>query len=233
MTYRTPLKYKHRLKNHHLMEPEDVIDPKFIPPVVHDATLAGEGNAALPLGVVVSPAGGNHLQVLPDGLYATGQALSAILTQSIDDGDAGHAPSGNAVFDALVAVYAAVWAHQVKQYDGLALSDLATALVAVDGVGWWLVPCDCTLNEVITAVTVAQSSSGSVTVDAKLGATSLFATLPSIQASEDTSLTGTPAVIETAGSINVLSKGDIVKFNLTAAGTGAKGLQARIVYTPS
>lgn len=124
-------------------------------------------------------------------------------------------------------VVAGPGAAQAKQFDGLALSDLATALTTSTNAGAWFVPCNCTLNDVTTALTAAQSSSGAVTVDAKRSGTSIFSTLPSIAAS--TSTNGTAAVLSTTS----FSKGDLVIFSITAAGTGAKGLQTRITFTPT
>ena len=117
----------------------------------------------------------------------------------------------------------------LKQFDGMALSDLATVLTTTTNAGAWIVPCNCTLNEVFTGLVAAQSSSGAVTVDAKRSGTSIFSTLPSIDASESTNLTGTAAVLSTTS----FSKGDIVIFSITAAGTGAKGLQVQYAYTPT
>lgn len=107
----------------------------------------------------------------------------------------------------------------------IALSDMATAITTGTGKAGWVVPFDCKIAEVFSAVVGAQSSSGSVTVDAKIGATSIFSTLPTIDASESTSLTGTGAVVSTTA----LTKGQIVTFDITAAGTGAKGLIVSIM----
>ncbi len=111
------------------------------------------------------------------------------------------------------------FAHQI------ALSDMTTALTTGTGKAGWIVPYDCTLVEVFTGLVGAQSTSGSVTVDAKIGATSIFSTNPTIDANEDTSLTGTAAALTTTA----LTKGQIVKFDITAAGTGSKGLIVTLV----
>ena len=110
----------------------------------------------------------------------------------------------------------------------IALSDMTTSITSGTAKAGWVVPITGTITEVFTALVGAQSSSGNVTVDAKIGATSIFSTLPSIDANEDTSLTGTAAVLSTAS----VTKGQIVKFDITAAGTGAKGLIVTIVMAP-
>lgn len=112
-----------------------------------------------------------------------------------------------------------VWLLVTEAFQ-IALSDMATAITTGTGKAGWVVPFDCKASEVFSALVGAQSSSGSVTVDAKIGATSIFSTLPTIDASESTSLTGTAAVL----SATTLTKGQIVTFDITAAGTGAKGL---------
>jgi hypothetical protein len=51
--------------------------------------------------------------------------------------------------------------------------------------------------------------------------TTIFTTPPSIEANEDTSLTGTPAVLNVTGML----KADKMIIDIDAAGTGAKGLK--------
>ena len=108
----------------------------------------------------------------------------------------------------------------------IALSDMTTALTTGDGKAGWVVPYDCTILEVFTALTAAQSSSGAVTIDARLGNTGSFATIfsaaPSIAASKDTNLEtgGTAATLSTTAA----TKGQLILFDIDAAGTGAKGL---------
>lgn len=78
------------------------------------------------------------------------------------------------------------------------------------------------------ALGAAQSSSGVVRVDLNKGGSTVLSTRPAIDASESTSLTGTAAVISSAS----FTKGDIFTFDIDDAGTGAKGLQAVLEYTP-
>lgn len=107
----------------------------------------------------------------------------------------------------------------------ITLSDMTTSLTTGTSKGAWIVPFTGTVSEVFTAVVGSQSTSGNVTVDAKIGGTSIFSTLPSIDPNEDASLTGVAAVVSTTS----LTKGQIIKFDVTSAGTGAKGLVITIV----
>lgn len=106
----------------------------------------------------------------------------------------------------------------------VAMSDMTTALTTGDAKAGWVVPYDCTILEVFTALTAAQSSSGPVTIDARLAGTTIFSAAPSIEANEDTSLTGTAGTLSTTAA----TKGQIMLFDIDAAGTGAKGLIATV-----
>lgn len=109
------------------------------------------------------------------------------------------------------------------------LSDMVTDLTTGDGKAAWVVPYDCTLVEVFTALAGAVSSVGAVTVAARLGGVDLFTTNPSIDATETTNLTGTLAALGTTA----LTKGDIILFDIDAAGTGAKGLIVTVKVLPA
>ncbi len=80
------------------------------------------------------------------------------------------------------------------------------------------------LTEVRSSV-VTVSSSGVVTMDLKESGTTVLSTLPSIDASEKTSLTGTPAVISDA---NLADDAEMTA-EVTAAGTGAKGAKMILI----
>lgn len=84
-------------------------------------------------------------------------------------------------------------------------------------------PFDGDIDDVFIALT-AQSTSGVVTADLNKAGVSVFSTNPSIDANEDTSLTGTAAVIGTAAFL----KGAKMTVDIDAAGTGAKGLKMYI-----
>lgn len=108
----------------------------------------------------------------------------------------------------------------------VAMSDMSTNLTTGNSKAAWVVPYDFTLTEVITALTGAQSSSGAVATDIRVkGGSTIFSTPPSIDASEDTNLTGTVAVLSTTA----LTKGQILLFDISSAGTGAKGLVCAMI----
>lgn len=114
----------------------------------------------------------------------------------------------------------------------VALSDLSTDIVSgASVVGFWTADFDGALTDVMTALGIAQSSSGAVTVDVKLNGTSVFTTKPSIDASEDSSLTGTAAVLTSDPDPLDFVAGDVFTFLIDAAGTGSKGLQATLKGT--
>ena len=108
------------------------------------------------------------------------------------------------------------------------LSDMSTALTTGTGKALWIAPEAGSLTDVWIGVGTV-SSSGSVTVDLNKNGTSVLTTAPSIDASENTSLTGTAAVIGTA----TFAKGDRFTFDIDAAGTDAKALMATVEYEPS
>ncbi len=68
----------------------------------------------------------------------------------------------------------------------------------------------------------AQSSSGDVSADVNLNGETIFSTQPVINATEDTSHTGTEAVLD--GTVT-LTKYDKISFDVDEAGADAKGLK--------
>jgi len=102
----------------------------------------------------------------------------------------------------------------------VAISDESTALTTGDNKIIFYAPMNATISEVFTGLS-NQSSSGAVTCDLNKNGSTMFSTKPSIDASEDTSLTGTAAVLSTT----TWTKGDKMAVDLDAAGTGAKGLK--------
>jgi len=110
-----------------------------------------------------------------------------------------------------------------------ALSDMVTDLATGALSAGWIVPFDCTIGEVFIGLAAARSSSGPVTVDALLSGATIFSTMPSIADGDDTSLTGTAAVLSTTAA----TKGQVLTFSIIAAGTGARGLIATIEVTPA
>ena len=107
----------------------------------------------------------------------------------------------------------------------IALSDMTTAITTGTSKAGWIVPFNGTITDVFSGLVGSQSSSGPVTVDGKISGTSIFSTLPSIDVNEDTSLTGVAAVLSTSS----VTKGQVLTFDITAAGTGAKGLIITLV----
>lgn len=84
----------------------------------------------------------------------------------------------------------------------------------------------------ITGVSIglsAQSTSGVVTADVNKNGSTIFSTNPSVDANENTSHTGTAAVLST--SPTAFSVTDKVTVDIDAAGTGAKGLKVSFTGT--
>jgi hypothetical protein len=108
----------------------------------------------------------------------------------------------------------------------VALSDEATAITAGAGKVTLHAPYNFTLEEVFAGLSTT-SSSGAVTIDVNKAGASVFTTNPSIDATEETSLTGTAGVI--SGGTMAITKGDKLTFDIDAAGTGAKGLKIYLV----
>lgn len=104
----------------------------------------------------------------------------------------------------------------------VAASDESTNLATGTGKLTFYWPRNANISEVFIGLTT-QSSSGAVTVDVNKNGTTIFSTNPSIDANEDTNLTGTVAVISSAPA--AFAKGDKVTIDIDAAGTGAKGLK--------
>lgn len=104
------------------------------------------------------------------------------------------------------------------------ITDEATTVTTGTGKRTLFMPYAFSLVSAFSAVTT-QSSSGVVTVDVNLTGSTIFSTNPSVDANEDTSATGTAAVLSTT-SIPQYGK---VTFDVDAAGTGAKGLHVVLV----
>lgn len=107
----------------------------------------------------------------------------------------------------------------------LACSDLTTALATGASVAYVRAPQGFTLDTVRSSLLV-NSSSGLVTVDIKKNGTTVLSTALSIDATEFTSVTAaTPAVI----SDDSIGDDDLLTIDITAAGTGAKGLIVSLI----
>lgn len=116
-----------------------------------------------------------------------------------------------------------------SQYAQIMLSDMTTGITTGTGKAVWFAPCDGELVDVWLAVGT-QSSSGVVRIDMNDSGGTVFTTRPSIDASEDTSLTGTAAVLD--GTVS-FSKGAKFTFDIDDAGTGAKALMVTVEYEPT
>jgi hypothetical protein len=107
----------------------------------------------------------------------------------------------------------------------VAASDEATALTTGTAKLTFRMPFALTLTAVRSSLTTA-SSSGLVTADIKEAGASILSTLLSIDATEKTSTTAaTPAVI----SDTALADDAEITIDITAAGTGAKGLKVTLI----
>lgn len=109
----------------------------------------------------------------------------------------------------------------------VALSDESTALAAADGVVTFRAPYAFTLTGIRLSLNTA-SSSGVVRVDVKVGGTSVFSTLPTIDANEKTSVTAAAPAVISDGSVTDDAE---IALDIDAAGTGAAGLKAWILGT--
>ena len=140
---------------------------------------------------------------------------SAAINNSTDFANAVHTHTASAILDPT----------NVKTLEVLAfaLSDEGTTITTGQKLTAHL-PYNFTFTEVFTGLGTA-SSSGAVTVDVKLAGTSLFSVKPSIDATEETSLTGTVGVLSTTTG----TKGQKLTFHVDAAGTGAKAIKVYVI----
>lgn len=107
----------------------------------------------------------------------------------------------------------------------VALSDLATVIAAGTGVAYMRAPHAFTLTSVRASL-ILESSSGPVEVDINVNGSTILSTKLSIDANEKTSVTAaTPAVISGPN----VADDDEIKFDIDAAGTGAKGLIVTLI----
>lgn len=98
-----------------------------------------------------------------------------------------------------------------------------TALTTGTSVRTIYAPYDLEIHSLFIGLTT-QSSSGSVTVNVKVGGSTILSTSPSIAVSSDTNLSGGTAAVLSSNPTTV-SRGSKITFDISAAGTGAKGLK--------
>lgn len=109
----------------------------------------------------------------------------------------------------------------------IAVSDETTAITTGTAKVTFRMPWAMTITAVRASLTTA-STSGNPAIDIKENGTSIFSTTLTIDATEKTSTTAaTPAVV----SDTALADDSEITIDITAAGTGAKGLKVYIVGT--
>ena len=107
----------------------------------------------------------------------------------------------------------------------LAASDEVTAIVTGSAKVSFRMPYGFTLTGIRASLSTA-SSSGGVTIDVKAGGVSILSTLINVDATQKTSTTaGTQPVIGTAA----IADDAEVTVDITAAGTGAKGVKVYLI----
>lgn len=120
------------------------------------------------------------------------------------------------------------WAKQ-KDITVFQLKVVGDGALLTNGTGklFWKIPAPYdgyVIKNVDCAVT-DPSSSGAVTMDVMYEGTSVLPTKPSIAATKDISYDTTPGVTDN----RMVSKGGTLRFDITASGTGARGLEAILV----
>ena len=109
----------------------------------------------------------------------------------------------------------------------IALSDETTTITTGTAKVSMRAPFGMTLTKIPRASLATVSSSGLPTVDIKKNLTTIFSTLLSINANALTSVSATtPAVLSTTTFLD----DDLITFDVSVAGTGAKGLKVTLYY---
>lgn len=110
----------------------------------------------------------------------------------------------------------------------VALSDETTALTTGTAKATFRMPYTCKLTTKLPRINVnTASSSGLVTVDIKKNGTTIFSTLLTIDENEKTSVGATTPCVLTSNQ-TTFSDDDEITFDITLAGTGAKGLKVAL-----
>lgn len=105
------------------------------------------------------------------------------------------------------------------EYLQFAISDMTTALTVGDGKAFLPIPFDCTIVGVYADIVTAPTGSG-ITIDIEKEGATIFSTLLTIDATEDSSRTAaTPPVISNASA----SAGDRILANIDAVGSTIAG----------
>jgi len=109
----------------------------------------------------------------------------------------------------------------------IALSDESTAITTGTSKLTFRIPYACKLTKIPRINLNTVSSSGLVTVDIKKNGATIFSTLLTIDANEKTSVTATTPCVLSA-TPTTFADDDEITFDITVAGTGAKGLKATL-----
>lgn len=121
-----------------------------------------------------------------------------------------------------------VWAKQ-KDRTVFQLKVVGDGALLTNGTGklFWKItaPFDGYIIKNVDCAVTDPSTSGAVTMDVMYEGTSVVPTKPSIAATKDISYDTTPGVTDN----RVVSKGGTLRFDITASGTGARGLEAILV----
>lgn len=109
----------------------------------------------------------------------------------------------------------------------VALSDEISTLIAGTGKTYFRAPFNMKLYQIPRAFVSTASTSGNPTVDIKVGGSSIFSTLLSIDANEKTSTTAATAAVL---STTTIADDAEISFDLSTAGTGTKGLKVTLYF---
>lgn len=121
------------------------------------------------------------------------------------------------------------WVQVPPQAIRIDVSDDATALTTGTAKYTFRMPYNMALQKVKASLTTA-STSGPVSINVKRNGASIFSTVLTIDVNTKTSV---GAAVAAVIAQSTLSNDDEITIDITAAGTGAKGLKVYLVGTPS
>lgn len=164
-----------------------------------------------------------------ENIGLTTEAIQDIIGALVADSatiDATYDDAGNA--ESLAVIQTAL---KPLEFLEIALSDESNAITTGTAVRSFFFghTSGVTIASAYIGLGIAQSSSGAVTVNVKKNGTTIFSTNPSIAALNDTNLTGGGTLAVLSGATTGANT-DKWTADITAAGTGAKGLKLIIVY---
>ena len=180
--------------------------------------------------------GGDALYLTPSGNLTTfGKVTTAAGTTgaaslNLPPGTAPTSPVNGDIWTTSAGLFARVNGSTInlaKFELEVAASDETTALTTGTAKITFYMPAAVTLTEVFIGLGT-QSSGGAVTAVVNKAGATIFSTNPSVGASQDTSLSGTGSV-QAVLSTTSFAKGDKMTVDISAAGTGAKGLKITLI----